>query len=105
MADTTFEEAKRCPKCDAPGEPISTHPGPKASEFHVYECPTEICVWFGTRWVVQIMADGQIPQYNRARVDKNFKPLTPTQETKARDQLRAAAVSDPSLKKYIEDLT
>lgn len=62
MAETTFEQAKRCPKCGKPGEDSpKTTPGPKGSRVHQIFCRTELCPWYNTPWMVQVNRDGTIP--------------------------------------------
>jgi hypothetical protein len=61
MPDTTFEEAKRCPKCGNPGQEKLVTPQRDGSRVHNFTCVTELCRWYDTGWVVQVMADGSIP--------------------------------------------
>lgn len=65
MEQTTFEEAKRCPKCQTPGEdrrqtraPQGALPGAKIH--HIY-CTNNRCVWYDTPWMVQVNKDGSVP--------------------------------------------
>jgi hypothetical protein len=62
MSDTTYEEAKRCPKCTKPGEERLTTKGAVRGSVvkHIY-CVTEICPWYNTPWLVQVNADGSVP--------------------------------------------
>lgn len=80
--DTTYEEAKRCPKCGNPGEETTTARGPHGSTVHTFTCRTELCRWYNTGWVVQVNADGSIPL--RGAGEKDFPDLTPGQEAMAR---------------------
>lgn len=59
---TTFEEARRCPKCESPGADISQRRGPLGSKLHVIECRNGRCKWNNTTWVVQVHADGTIQE-------------------------------------------
>ena len=101
MPDTTFEEACRCPKCQAPSKPVNKWPGSKGSTVHILECPTESCRWYKTRWVVQVNADGSVPV--RKAGPKEFEPYKPYVEQFARDALRQARAEDPTLTPYLED--
>lgn len=60
---TTWEEARKCPKCQLSGEPQGG-PRPSLREgvkiLNVF-CKNEQCTWFGTSWLVQINEDGSIP--------------------------------------------
>lgn len=85
MADTTFEEARRCPRCKNFGDEWSRHPGDRNSTVYVFVCVTEGCKWHDTTWIVQVNADGSIPTRNREREDKEFKPLSETEKQHARD--------------------
>jgi hypothetical protein len=67
MADTTFEEASRCPKCKKPGEdagvmrmPLGTGL-PRGTTVHQIFCRNEGCEWFSTPWMVQVNPDGSVP--------------------------------------------
>lgn len=77
----TLEEAKRCPKCDQPGQvgaPKDTlRPGTRVV---VVTCKTEGCRWEGTGWPVQINPDGSIPDAapeGTVRGDKQFEIVNP----------------------------
>ena len=61
MADSTYEQAKRCPECEAPGNTRKTEPlsGGKKLE-HVY-CENERCEWYNTCWIIQVNQDGTVP--------------------------------------------
>lgn len=89
----TLEEAKRCPRCDKPGQvgaPKDTlRPGTKVV---VITCGTKGCVWEGTGWPVQINPDGSIPDAAPAgtvRGDKQFGDVNPLL-----DNQRIAAVEE-----------
>jgi hypothetical protein len=65
---TTFEEAKRCPKCNQPGDDRKQlvllnrdFKGGKAPVVHHIYCVTELCPWYDTPWLVQVNGDGTIP--------------------------------------------
>jgi hypothetical protein len=59
---TTFEEAKRCPKCKVPGAEVNQRPGPLGSRVHSIECRNSRCRWYQTKWLVQIQSDGSIQE-------------------------------------------
>lgn len=64
MTSPTFEEAKRCPKCDKPGEEVRVivHKDlPRGAKLHEIFCRTELCRWYNTPWMVQTNADGSVP--------------------------------------------
>jgi hypothetical protein len=60
---TPLDEAKQCPKCKQPGE-LEDKAVAKNSDgskvVNVY-CRNPRCKWFNTPWLVQINADGTIP--------------------------------------------
>lgn len=91
MATTTFEEAKRCPKCDQTGELLSTrgvadNEG-RPAKLHILRCQNERCSWFDTDWVVQQLHDGTVPV--REGMERKTFPQVPgmTQE-KAAEQIK-----------------
>src|SRR5258708_28647081 len=62
--DSTFERAKRCPRCGQPGElsnTIKNYPRPGA-EVATYVCVNELCITRGEGWIIQVNADGTIPE-------------------------------------------
>jgi hypothetical protein len=66
MPDTTFEEAKKCPKCGKPGEDAGVRraPGNLGSQgvtLHTIFCRTELCRWYNTPYYIQVNADGSVP--------------------------------------------
>jgi hypothetical protein len=79
---TTFEQAKRCPKCDQPGD-ASVHRGlPGGGRVYTVMCRNEKCRWFDTGWAVQINPDGEV--YDRAKDQmggklKTYPAMTPGQ--------------------------
>lgn len=64
MVESTFEEAKRCPKCNQPGDDRSQikSTGVRGATVHQIYCMTKLCPWYDTPWLVQVNADGTIPQ-------------------------------------------
>src|SRR5689334_17122459 len=71
MTLTTYEEAKRCPKCETPGQETSQRPRPDGSKLVTIFCRNERCSWCNTPWVVQVNADGSIPEATTNR-EKSF---------------------------------
>jgi hypothetical protein len=66
MAETSFEEARRCPKCKLPGEDRSTQPArgaglQRGTTVHMVYCVNDRCTWYNTCWVVQVNPDGSVP--------------------------------------------
>jgi len=90
MADTTFEEAKRCPNsdCQQPGKLVSVRPQKGGIKVHVFECVNDRCQRFEERWIVQTNPDGSIPQ--NAPGPKTFPKLDhyAQRSQNARDELR-----------------
>lgn len=79
---TTFEKAKRCPKCDQPGE-ASLHKNlPRGGKVYTVMCRNEKCRWFDTGWAVQVNPDGEV--YDRTKDPmggklKTYPALSPGQ--------------------------
>jgi hypothetical protein len=66
VAETTLEEAARCPWCAEPGKKTgTTQPHGQGIERGVkvetYECENTRCENEGERWLVQFNPDGTIP--------------------------------------------
>jgi hypothetical protein len=62
---TTWEDAKLCPKCGLPGEATgktTSVPGKPGAKLHYVECRSVTCPWYKTTWLVQVDADGTIPE-------------------------------------------
>lgn len=64
---TTFEEAKRCPKCKQPGREVDTQRGSYGSTMHVIHCANKRCQWYETPYIVQVNSDGSIPEPSNDR--------------------------------------
>jgi hypothetical protein len=66
MAETTWEEASRCPQCGQPGESIKKIPMPPGSGIprgtvvHTVKCQNTKRCDFGV-WLVQVNPDGSVP--------------------------------------------
>ena len=81
MTDTTLDEAKRCPKCEEPGRPDGSRGGPNRSTVYTYRCMNGRCKWYDTTYIVQVNADGTIPDPTTHR-QKNF-PAMPARSDEA----------------------
>jgi hypothetical protein len=89
---TTFEEAKTCPKCQKVGQDAKTEPlldGKGTTLHHIY-CRTDGCDWENTPWLVQVNADGSIPP--------------PTDHTKSIKEYRGFEFHDDEAKAVIANL-
>ncbi len=78
----SIDMASRCPICSEPGDWRNTRGGPKGSSVRNYFCVNARCRWFDTSWIVQVSADGTIPE--RKAGQKDFAKLTPGEESMAR---------------------
>ncbi len=85
----TFDQAKRCPKCDNPGEQDVVRNGPDY-KLYTFICRNEACAWFGTGWVVQRMDDGTIPEREPSR-EKSFPAIPGMTQEKAIKSLKQTA--------------
>lgn len=77
---TTFEQARRCPRCSELGEHVDiedriTKIGPqRGSKLIKIYCRNGRCKWYNTAWTVQIRPDGTIPDAALYR-EKKFPEL------------------------------
>jgi hypothetical protein len=77
LPDSTFEEAKRCPKCSEPGEEVSENKAPSGDGvLKFFRCGNVRCIDVGERWVVQIRANGTVPQPTDDRGPKTFPNMS-----------------------------
>lgn len=88
---TTFEEAKKCPKCGNPGDdrrvtPTRNARRQKVDLHHIY-CVTELCPWFNTMWLVQINEDGSIPEPGQQLGDKKYPALSQESATRIEENI------------------
>jgi hypothetical protein len=88
MAETTFEIASRCPKCQEPCAAVKVTKLPQGGKVHVFECRNDRCTDFENRRIVQTNPDGSIPQAHKG--PKAFPKINHKSEQaqRARDQLR-----------------
>jgi len=75
---TTLEEAKRCPRCEEPGEHVAAEDralrsirGAKVIKIY---CRNQRCKWYNTPWTIQVNSNGTIPLALLNR-DKKFPKL------------------------------
>lgn len=75
---SSWEDARKCPKCASNGEEVGERPGSQPrSKIIILQCPKPQCPWYGTRFEVLINPDGTIPDalthrpkaYNRVQDD------------------------------------
>jgi hypothetical protein len=78
--ETTLEEARRCPKCQQPGELARQTPAPRrlgvtpGARMHHYQCKNTRCKWYDDIVrIVQVNPDGSIPMPGRR--DKAFPAI------------------------------
>lgn len=92
-----IRDAAKCPKCGVLGELTSSRAAldesGKPCDIATYNCVTELCRWFGTGWVVQSDARGEIFERNQGPrgQDKTFPLLTPDQLARGRMAVEQAA--------------
>lgn len=91
MATVSFEVASRCPKCDNPGELMSTRPTKDAdgnpSKIHILRCENSACRWYDTDWIVQQLEDGTVP-VREGRMEKTFPAIPGMTQEKAEQQIK-----------------
>lgn len=69
MPESTFEEAKRCPRCKKPGNDRHQSLVRGAREkgldpgtaVHYIYCENPVCPWYETNWIIQVNPDGSVP--------------------------------------------
>jgi hypothetical protein len=85
----TWEEARLCPKCGNAGQETGTMPTRKRGVKVVnLTCKNPLCRWCDTGWIVQINADGSIPDAMSALGPKQF--IIPESAAEANALIRAA---------------
>lgn len=87
MVDTTYESAKRCPKCEQPGVDIGSVRGPHGSRMHTIQCRNDRCPWYQTNYTVQVNSDGSIPEPTLDR-PKSFPKLPDRSEEEVALQMQ-----------------
>lgn len=88
--DTSYEEAKRCPKCKQPGNVRLMRPAPniRGAMLHMIYCENELCVWHDEVWMVQVNADGSVPPPTDHRGEQKIYVGFENHDQMARDILR-----------------
>lgn len=86
MAETTLEIARRCPRCEQPGLMSIGKRLRDGSTLNNVTCHNSRCKWFETSWVVQVNADGTIPETTNR--NKDF-PHLPDRTEAVQRQLNA----------------
>lgn len=62
MKSTTFDIAKKCPRCGNYGAIVGERPrGGDGSKLYTLLCETVLCTWYNTTWVVEVNAEGKVP--------------------------------------------
>lgn len=91
-AESSYEAASRCPKCNNPGEVRSKKPAPNSIRgtmlLHIY-CTSVLCPWYNTAWMVQVNPDGTVPEpKNHTGANKMY--VTDKKADEMAAQIRAA---------------
>lgn len=107
MAESQYEEAQRCPRCQNPGKfvgktPISVPGVQRGTKVETYECVNTRCEYgpqehpilgkqSGERWAIQVNPDGSIPprgvRDNQAKEYDIHRHTSPQERARARDML------------------
>jgi hypothetical protein len=72
---TTFDVAKKCPKCNNYGEIVKENPGSVShpdSKVYTIRCETKLCRWYNTTWIVEVDKDGKVPVRDIGHTQKRF---------------------------------
>lgn len=94
---TTFEEAKRCPKCERPGKDEGAKPGRRAGvKVHTIRCETQLCRWYNTTWLVQVNEDGSIPEAYSQVGHKQFPKVSDESITRINEALDRQIAAEKS---------
>lgn len=92
MTDTTFDQARRCPTCQELGRASGTRPADtknrRAGTLHIFRCENTRCKRYDRDWLVQVRADGTIPDPTTDR-EKSF----PLERGTARERIEKARAS------------
>lgn len=90
---TTFEEAKKCPKCGNPGQDRSTklvhNERGRPVQVHLIYCVTQLCPWYETPWTVQINEDGSIPDAYSGLKEKRFPTISAESASRIEENIKA----------------
>lgn len=63
---------------------------------HMIFCRNDKCEWFDTSWVVQVNADGSVPEAYKGIGRKQFPALSKESEQKVRDAVDAQIKAETS---------
>lgn len=76
--EPTYEEAKRCPKCQEPGEKTKEEVARRVpgARLHTIHCRNSRCSWYNTPYIIQVNPDGTIPRPD-AHKSRLFPSLPP----------------------------
>jgi hypothetical protein len=92
MTETTYEEAKKCPKCGQPGDVRQVKPSRnnrgEEVEVHMVYCVTVLCTWHETAWVVQVNKDGSIPPAYQGLGQKQYPTISQESASRIEDNIR-----------------
>lgn len=83
--DTTFDAARRCPKCAELGFLKDSKPIARGNKLHTVICLNERCRWFNTAYVVETNEKGEVAP-PRTRMSKAY-PVIPDLTERVQAQL------------------
>jgi hypothetical protein len=91
MATTriTAEQAQQCPKCHNVGEIVETKNTRYKNEpctVYVMECHYRLCLWFMTRWVIQVDSDNTVLVRDSGHEPKSY-PHMPKERVKTQAEV------------------
>jgi hypothetical protein len=94
----SYEEARKCPKCEEPGEEGAVKPlDRRRGKLQQLWCRNPQCKWYNTSYTVQIRPDGSVPDPD-TRPRTEGKVIMPSDEDIQRIQSNAQATLDGSLR-------
>lgn len=88
MANASWQDAIKCPKCGLTGEHMSReskqvgirdadgnriHGVTPGGKLHKIYCRNSRCRWFNTNWTVQVNPDGSIPEPDTHRRPRQYQ--------------------------------
>lgn len=83
--DSTFDAARRCPKCEELGHLTESKSIARGNKLHTVICRNERCRWFNTAYVVETNEKGEVAP-PRTRMNKTY-PVIPDLTERVRAQL------------------
>lgn len=73
--DSTFDEIRRCPKCEELGKPTGTQPQRDRSTIYLFVCENPKCRWYNSApWLRQRNPDGTWMQEQKHQKFFNAMP-------------------------------